>query len=280
MDWKEKGYNGNHLQLQYIKDYFPDPANFEDFVYLSQVNHQWSMMEAIEGHRKNMPECMGSLYWQINDCWPTMSWASIDYFGNWKASHYQAKRSFEKFIIANDKSTEGLKLYIVSDSTETFDAVLNLKWVGTNGETATSVNIPVRVKANTSGMIAELNYSKDEIPLPSDKNILWAQVIVNGRLLAEKVILTCLPKELDLQKPNIIVNSEKTDHGYLINLTTDKPAFFIRMSLNEGTGKFSDNYFHLIPGESKTVLIETAEDLTNIQFINIKSLNDLKQSGI
>jgi beta-mannosidase len=53
---------------------------------------------AMEAHRRAMPYCMGSLYWQINDCWPVASWSSIDYFGRWKALHYTARRIFAPVI--------------------------------------------------------------------------------------------------------------------------------------------------------------------------------------
>ena len=114
MDWVEPGFNGNNMQLRYIREYFPEPK-FKEFIYLSQVTHQLAMKEAIEAHRRNMPVCMGSLYWQINDCWPAISWASVDYFGNWKASHYQAMRSFEKLILAPDTRNGKMDLYAVSD---------------------------------------------------------------------------------------------------------------------------------------------------------------------
>ena len=43
---------------------------------------------------------MGAIYWQLNDCWPVASWASIDYFGRWKALHYYAKRFFAPLLLS------------------------------------------------------------------------------------------------------------------------------------------------------------------------------------
>ena len=58
-----------------------------------------AIIKAVETHRRSMPFCMGTLYWQFNDCWPAISWSSVDYFGNWKALHYYAKNFFNEIII-------------------------------------------------------------------------------------------------------------------------------------------------------------------------------------
>lgn len=63
----------------------------EDFVYVSQLLQAWGTGYGIYQHLKQQPHCMGTLYWQLNDCWPVASWSSIDYYGNWKALHYRAQ---------------------------------------------------------------------------------------------------------------------------------------------------------------------------------------------
>ena len=65
--------------------------NLEDYCYISQLLQAWGTGYGIFQHLKQQPHCMGTLYWQLNDCWPVASWSSIDYYGNWKALHYRAK---------------------------------------------------------------------------------------------------------------------------------------------------------------------------------------------
>ena len=48
---------------------------------------------------------MGAVYWQINDCWPVISWSSIDYWGRWKALHYYAKRFFAPVMISCEEES-------------------------------------------------------------------------------------------------------------------------------------------------------------------------------
>ncbi|MBR4229547.1 MAG: hypothetical protein IKR83_02420 [Bacteroidales bacterium] len=65
--------------------------SLEDYCYISQLLQAWGTGYGIFQHIKQQPHCMGTLYWQLNDCWPVASWSSIDYYGNWKALHYRAQ---------------------------------------------------------------------------------------------------------------------------------------------------------------------------------------------
>ena len=65
--------------------------SLEDFCYVSQLLQAWGTGYGIFQHISQQPHCMGTLYWQLNDCWPVASWSSIDYYGNWKALHYRAQ---------------------------------------------------------------------------------------------------------------------------------------------------------------------------------------------
>ncbi|MCY1689467.1 hypothetical protein OVA29_00010 [Exiguobacterium sp. SL14] len=76
------------------------------------------MQIAIEAHSRAKPYNMGTLYWQLNDCWPVVSWSSIDYLGNWKALHYQVKRSFENQVILVEEKEGILTFYAINDQNE------------------------------------------------------------------------------------------------------------------------------------------------------------------
>lgn len=71
--------------------YYKVPEDFDRLVYMGLVLQGVGVRQGLEAHRRNRPYCMGTLYWQLNDSWPVVSWSSIDYYGNWKALHYQAK---------------------------------------------------------------------------------------------------------------------------------------------------------------------------------------------
>ncbi|MBZ5640759.1 MAG: ABC transporter permease, partial [Acidobacteriia bacterium] len=95
----QKDPKGNQRILNYILRYYPRPKDFESLVYLSQVLQAQAIKIEAENLRQNMPRSMGSLFWQFDDCWPAVSWSSVDYFGRWKALQYYAKRFYDNMLV-------------------------------------------------------------------------------------------------------------------------------------------------------------------------------------
>lgn len=90
----QKCASGNKKMVYYIASRFDLPKEFSDYVYLSQICQSECVRDATEFWRRNPDRCNGSLFWQFNDCWPVCSWASVDYFGNYKCLQYRAKHFF------------------------------------------------------------------------------------------------------------------------------------------------------------------------------------------
>ena len=112
----------------YIEKYYPEPKDFESMTVLSQMMQSDAIKYAVEAHRRNMPYCMGTLYWQLNDCWPVASWSSVDYYGNWKALHYNAKSFFNYVATSIVEDKNKIIVFILNDKNETceLDARLRL----------------------------------------------------------------------------------------------------------------------------------------------------------
>ena len=111
----QKHPRGNKLIKQYIEHDFPSPSNFEELVYLSQLTQAEGMAKGILAHRRAKPYCMGTLYWQYNDCWPGISWSSIDYYGQWKAFQYYTKRLFAPTIISCQEDNNVINIIATTD---------------------------------------------------------------------------------------------------------------------------------------------------------------------
>jgi len=91
---RQKSYVGNGLISDHIKQYFEEPGSFEEFVKLSQQTQAKGLQIAIKAHQNNQPYCMGTLFWQLNDCWPGPSWSVIDYYGKHKLAYEVVKKEF------------------------------------------------------------------------------------------------------------------------------------------------------------------------------------------
>jgi len=125
MKHHQKSYVGNGMIRRHADILYGPAASFEDFVYYSQLTQARAVGMAISGHRINSPRCMGTLYWQFNDCWPAPTWSGIDYFGNWKALQYEVRSDFEDVaVLASPEENGQSRYYLISDQPENFETKL------------------------------------------------------------------------------------------------------------------------------------------------------------
>ncbi|MFK8060515.1 MAG: glycoside hydrolase family 2 TIM barrel-domain containing protein [Polaribacter sp.] len=130
----QKHSRGFQLIDEYMARDYKTPTNDEDYAYVSQLLQAKGIVMGIEAHRRAKPYNMGTLYWQLNDCWPAISWSSIDYFGNWKALQYKAKNAFKNVLISSKVENNAVKTFIINDTFENFNGTLKLKAIDFYGK--------------------------------------------------------------------------------------------------------------------------------------------------
>ena len=254
---RDKEY-GNRLIQSYMDQWYHRPKDFESYLYVSQVMQADGVRLAMEAHRRAMPYCMGSLYWQINDCWPVASWSSIDYFGRWKALHYTARRTFAPVIISPVVKKDETLFYIVSDRLEPIAATLEIVVLHFGGKEISRRTQPVTVAANKSEL--HLTMTKEQLVRGQDD----AQLVLVSRLkdgrgtIAGNLNYFHLPKDLRLSPPEITTKITRSKNGYSIELSCRSLARSVMLSCGDDDGFFSDNHFDLLPGEIKRVEYRTS----------------------
>jgi len=144
---------GNEIITNYMARDFPVPTEFPDFVYLSQLLQARGMRMAFEAQRRAMPRTMGTLYWQLNDTWPVVSWSSRDYFGRWKALHYAAREAFAPVLISPVLRGDTVEVWGVSDVPEGIDGSLRLQVLSFGGESLGDRVIPVSLSGPGSTLL-------------------------------------------------------------------------------------------------------------------------------
>ncbi|MGB0811938.1 MAG: glycoside hydrolase family 2 protein, partial [Flavobacteriaceae bacterium] len=149
------------------------PENDEDYVYVSQLVQARGMRMGIEAHRRAKPYNMGTLYWQLNDCWPGISWSSIDHFGNWKALHYEAKKAFENVLISFERKGDEVGIYIVNDQLNTIDEMLKVRLLDFQGNVLWKSSKAISVPSNSSVVVE--SFSIDHV-----EEIQWNQVMLEA----------------------------------------------------------------------------------------------------
>ena len=262
----QKHHSGYELIDLYMGRDYVVPENDEDYVYVSQLVQARGMRIGIEAHRRAKPYNMGTLYWQLNDCWPGISWSSIDHFGNWKALHYELKEAFENVLVSFKREGDQVDIYIVNDLLNDIDETLKIRLVDFQGNKLWNLSKPVKVTSNSSMLV-------DSFIMGSFEEIQWNQVVLEAQYGdASNTHFFVKPKELALDNADINFKIEKVDEGFSIDLTS--PVLQKNLMLMTPTdGYFSDDFFDLLPKKTKTVFFKT--DASSIEELTYNSLNKL-----
>ena len=260
----QKHTRGFQIIENYMKRDFPVPESAEDYVYMSQLLQAYGITKGIEAQRRAKPKNMGTLYWQLNDCWPAVSWSSIDYFGNWKALHYKAKRSFEDVLISSTVNEDALRTFAVNDKLSKVPLNLKYKIIDFQGRTIWKETVIDILEPNDSKLIFALNLND----LNFDRS---ASVLVISKGDKTWIHYFSKPKDLKLKKSEIQKEISKTDEGFRITLfsqTLQKDVFLY----SDTKGHFLDNYFDMLPNAPVTIHFKT--DAKILQSLSIKSFNN------
>ncbi len=259
---------------EYLKRDYKTPNNFESYAYVSQLLQAEGMKTAIEAHRRAKPICMGTLFWQFNDCWPVISWSCRDYYGNKKASYYWLLNEYATILVSSTIENGNFRVFIVSDSLRQFSAQLNLRLIDFSGKVIMEKSLPVLVQSNSSKIFFDSKVANIIGENNSGKLVMVMEVTAGKKVLARNLKYFVSPKDLNLETPTITKNVRETDTGYSISLSSDKLAknVFVTSTIK---GEFSDNYFDLLPDESRVIEFRTKIHTGNfLQLLKIKTLAD------
>jgi beta-mannosidase len=264
--WKshQKHNRGLQLMFDYMKRDYKVPVNDADYIYTSQLLQAKGIVMGIEAHRRAKPNNMGTLYWQLNDCWPAISWSSIDYFGNWKALQYKAKKAFKNVLISSKIENDSVKTFIINDTFKSLIGTLKLKIIDFKGKEIWSDAKEIEVSENSSQQFSDL--SLEEI----DRN---TTVLITEFNNEKSYFYFAKPKDLKLINQKITKSITKADDRFLITLKSAVLQKDMFLFTNE-KGHFSDNFFDLLPNETK--IIEFTTDVNSLNGLQIKTLNTIK----
>jgi beta-mannosidase len=269
----QKHPRGNTLIRKYMDREYHVPKKFEDFVYVSQILQADGMRRGIEAHRSAMPYCMGTLYWQLNDVWQVASWSGIDGLGRWKALHYAVKNAFAPILISSEKKGKNLDISIVSDLLEDVQGDIQIQVFDFQGHLISSHDEKHKtIKANSSKEYAHFAIANLLNGHSSREVFALIRLKNNEKTSASSIYYFEYPKNLKLPTPQITHQIEATPNGYkvILHSKTLVKNVFIQ---TEALGKWSDNYFDLLPNETKTIEFTLKSGDFYKDFL-IKSLTD------
>jgi beta-mannosidase len=244
---------------------------------VSQVLQAEGIRIGAEHLRRIMPHNMGSLYWQIDDCWPVASWSSIDYYGRWKALQYYARRFYSDLLISPTVQNDYLKLFVVSDRPKAVAAKIRVTLMNLDGTSVKSFVRDVNVEPLASRSYFDLRVSELLGGNDEKRVLFYCELLVNDKIVSSHDSFFVPFKELTLSKPNITSEVVRTKGGFSVKLASDKFAKAVYLAVPEHDGFFSDNYFNLAPGREMTVEYRSRVPLSLEQFrerLQVRSIAD------
>lgn len=254
MESHQKNSTCNGKILHYISECFRYPENFDSLLYVSQLIQAVGIKYGVEHWRRNRGRCMGSIYWQINDCWPVASWASRDYFGRWKALQYYAKRFFAPVLLSACDDGLNITLNVSNETKRNFagTVVWNLKDSGSG--VIRSAEIPVSVSSFSAQDIAKLDFGKEIDTVEKRRACFFEyELRSEGKTVSHETLLFVKDKHYDFQQPEIQADVKEQDDRFVIQLHSKAYARYVELSLSGADGIFSDDYFDLPAGEDRKV---------------------------
>lgn len=252
---------GNLRIKEYMSWDYNVPTDFEDFLYMSQVLQARGVKMAIEAHRGSMPYCMGSMYWQINDCWPVASWSSTDYYHKWKALHYTVKKAYEPILLTVKSVENKIIVKGVSDVLKDIKGTLKLTLLDFNGNAIKSISEEVILVQNTSTKIFEIK--KNEILNGANANdvVLKVELFDEEELLSNNLYYFVKPKDLKLENPAIVTELIVENGIQFLKITSDKLVKDLYINFKNQKVFISDNYFDLLPNEPRLLELISEDGL-------------------
>ncbi len=256
------------------------PGNFDDTVWLTELNQAWSIRYGVEHWRREMPRSMAATIWQYNDCWPGATWSMVDYYRRWKAVQYQAKHFFAPILVSGiaNPQTGHAELWVTSDRQK--DVLGELQWVVTDlkGSTLRRGTKQIDVLARSSRKAETLDLADLVGTNGAVSPLVWAEVMVGGRSAAENALFFGRPVELKLEKPNVTIQASGGDQQYYVLVDTNVPALWAWANLSGAEARYSDNFIHLRPGQVREIHITLAKPMTPFDFrrkLRVRSVYDI-----
>lgn len=257
MEKHQKNGAANGKILYYLSENFKYPKDFESMVYASQILQAEAIKYGVEHWRRNRGRCMGSIYWQLNDCWPVASWSSIDYYGRWKALHYFAKRFYAPILISACEEGTGVELHVTNETMSAVEGVIRWRLRDRGNRILKEGQQPMAIDKLQAKLGVKLEFGGElSTGKAMRQTYLEFALLVAGKEVSSSTVLFTKAKHFDFIDPQIHVELQETDSAFAIVLHANAFAKYVGLELARIDGIFSDNYFDLSAGEVKEVLLD------------------------
>ena len=238
----QKHVNGNSKLLEYLRKEYPEPRSFDLLCYTTQLMQAYAIRTAVEHFRRNRGRCMGSLYWQLNDCWPVLSWSSIDYLGIPKALHYYAERFYAPVLLSVKRSEGKTEFFVCNETRTPFDGTVRVEWKTNSFECLKSAEFACRVSPYSSQMVGK---SDDDWIGERKQQIFFAYSLWDrdGKMIFGSTGKYVRPKQYQYEDPQLCATVHKKADGFSIEIFAKKYAGNVFVSVDGAKNLQVDKQF-------------------------------------
>ena len=268
MEKHQRNYGGNGKIAKYMQAAYRYPENFSDFVYASQLLQADGIRYGVEHYRRNRGRCMGAIYWQLNDCWPVISWSSIDYYGRWKALHYYAKRFFAPVMLSCEEQSwmtvgadmnrqhfefeKSIHLNVTNETLKPRKVLVKYAVRNAKAEVLCQEEQWVEVPALSSVWM-------DKVELPEIdcfNEYVSYEAWENEQIISQGTVIFSYPKYFRYQDPKLTVRTE----GDEIIVSAQAYAKSVEITNKNDDLILEDNYFDMNAGERRVKILSGIPD--------------------
>ncbi len=247
MESHQKNAGGNARIAETMFRYFRFPVDFENFVYLSQVQQGLAIKTAVTHWRSLKPHCMGTLIWQLNDTWPVCSWSSLDHGGGWKLLHHMAKAFYAPVYVSAVPVKGGYELRAVNDTAQVVSLTVSAVAVAMDGTTCEIARTTTEIGPEAAVVTHRLDAS-----VIGDGEMLAYVWLDGAKRIGGEVYAPKPYKTYDLLPPKLTQAVARVGDSYAITITAEKLALFVAVEADR-PGRFSGNALTLFPGHPATI---------------------------
>ncbi len=281
MERHQRNTSANGKILNYLSSTYLYPSDFSTLLYASQLLQAEAIRYGVEHFRRNRGRCMGTLYWQLNDIWPVASWASIDYYGRYKALQYVAKRFYSPVLLSckeiGEKDTRPsiimeekeypyetkAQLCVTNDTLEEINGTVHWALRNNTGAVIKEGCEKVSVPGLSVLWLDEMDFEKTDV----EHNYISYELVIGGKEVSVGTALFTAPKHFEFLNPNLRYEI----NGDEITVYADTFARCVEIDSPDSDFILSDNYFDM-NGGYKTVQILHGAPAT----IKLRSVYDIR----
>jgi beta-mannosidase len=277
MKWHQRCPEGNDRIKSMTGNYFRTGKDFDSTLWVSQLVQAYGVKLGAEYWRQHMPQSMGCLFWQYNDCWPVASWASVDYYGRWKALHYAARHFYAPTMVSGleDEKAKTVTVFLTSDLPASQGGKLAWRITDLQGALLDDGTVAVDIAPRKSEVAHTLDLNSLSQRHGANNLLVWLKLNIADREVSRNLVTLARPKDLELVDPGLKTEVAETESGFRVTVSAAKPALWAWLSLGETDARFSDNFVHLDSSGTMEIEVTPAKTMSRAEFEKVLVVRSL-----